>query len=702
MGYDIITRWACMLAFSRLLRPRVPRSAAPVLAQLSDAASTSAPESPEPTAAASTAPPVAAESVVGVAQSKTFQAETAKLLQIMAKSLYTDKEVFIRELVSNASDALSKLRHLQTQQNEIADGELSSEISISVDSSAKTFTIQDTGIGMTEAELDKNLGTIAHSGTGAFVRDLSESAKNSANLIGQFGVGFYSAFVVASQVTVFTKSAKPGNKGLCWISDGSGSYSISEASNVKRGTKIILKLRDEDTNFADSATVQRIIKQYSNFVGYPIRLNSEIVNTVDALWLKDKASVTQEQHAEFYRFISHMFDSPAFTLHYHTDSPVSIRSLFYVGQTNMERFGMGRTEPGVSVFSRRVLIKPRAKEILPDWLRFISGVVDSEDLPLNVSRENLQDSGLIRRLNDVLTRRIIKWLSEEAKKDSDKYAKFYSDFHGFLKEGAYTDAKNKNEIAKLLRFDSSAAADGKLVSLDDYVERLNKANEGKEEGKKQKAIYYLIGQNRSLCQSSPYLEAFRSKQTEVLFCFDSRDDFVFQSVEKYADFEFQNIEKTLESNSDAEAQTLSAGFLTWFRETVPSLVSEARFSQRLVDSPAIVVNHIPSSVRNLRRIYAHNEVEPIMKYELELNPKHPLVRKLDSLRTSEPDLATTVAAQIVDNALLAAGLLDDSHAMVQRITTLLGRALRDVPESTPQETASPAPAPAEPSAETKA
>ncbi len=353
-----------------------------------------------------------------------FQTEIRQLLDIVIHSLYTEKEIFVRELVSNASDALEKLRHLQLVEKEIFDDRLPSEINITTDDKARTFTIQDFGIGMTRAELIENLGTIAHSGSKAFLKALSEGEAKNTSLIGQFGVGFYSAFMVAKRVQVYSHSWRTAEPGHVWQSDGSGEYTIEEAEGQRRGCKIVVELKDECTEFSLASKIEDILKRYSSFVPFPVNLNGKRVNTVQALWLRGKSEIKDEEYTEFYKFQANAFDTPRLRLHFSADAPLAINALLFVPEDNPERFGLVRSEPEVALYCRKILIDARPKDLLPEWLRFLRGVVDSEDLPLNISRETTQDRALIAKLSRVLTRRFIKFLEEEATVHADSYKEF--------------------------------------------------------------------------------------------------------------------------------------------------------------------------------------------------------------------------------------------------------------------------------------
>src|SRR4051812_34018393 len=386
---------------------------------------------------------------MAASQKFEFQAEIKQLLDIVIHSLYTEKEIFVRELVSNASDALEKLRHLRLTEKEIHDDHLDLEINVTTDDKAKTITIQDFGIGMTREELVENLGTIAHSGSKAFLKALGEGGAKNSNLIGQFGVGFYSAFMVANSVKVYTHSWKKDTPGHVWESDGSGSYTIEEVDGQRRGAKIVITLKDDCADYAQEWKVKEILERYSAFVSFPINLNGKRINTVQALWLRNKSEVKEEEYTEFYKFIGHASDEPRLRLHFSADAPLAINALLFVPKDNIEKLGFSRLEPSVALYCRKVLIDAKPKTLLPEWLRFLKGVVDSEDLPLNISRETMQDKALIDKLNKVITKRFLKFLEDEAKNRADAYNGFYAEFGHFLKEGAALDFAHKDALMKL-------------------------------------------------------------------------------------------------------------------------------------------------------------------------------------------------------------------------------------------------------------
>jgi TNF receptor-associated protein 1 len=604
-------------------------------------------------------------------QTFEFQAEIKQLLDIVIHSLYTEKEIFVRELVSNGSDALEKLRHLQLTEKEIYDDKLDLEINITTDDKAKTFTIQDFGVGMTRAELVENLGTIAHSGSKAFLKALGESGQKNSGLIGQFGVGFYAAFMVAKSVKVFSHSWRKDEPGQLWTSDGAG-YAIEEAEGQRRGCKIIVELKDECAEFSQEWRIKEILERYSAFVAVPVNLNGKRINTVQALWLRGKNEIKEEEYTEFYKFQAHAFDEPRLRLHFSADAPLSINALLFVPKENTEKLGFARSEPGVALYCRKVLIDARPKDLLPEWLRFLKGVVDSEDLPLNISRETMQDRSLIEKLNRVITKRFLKFLEEEAKNRPEAYADFYREFGIYLKEGAAMDHAHKDQLTKLLRFESSLTEKGKTTSLTDYVARL---------GADQKEIYYLIGPNRAAIESGPYLEGFQARNLEVLFCYESVDEYVMNNVREFdgkkltaadhADVKLSDLPQPTEGSLGAdEVKSL----VTWLKEALGERVAEVKASDRLVDSPALAVNadkFMSPHLRRMMKAMQKDAPEAPLRVNLEINPRHAVIKRLSELRGSAPEKAGLVAEQILDNALISAGLLDDANQMVRRLYKLL-------------------------------
>jgi len=600
-----------------------------------------------------------------------FQAEIKQLLDIVIHSLYTEKEIFVRELVSNASDALEKLRHTQITEKEIFDDKLDLEVNVTTDDKAKTITIQDFGVGMTRAELVENLGTIAHSGSKAFLKALGEGGQKNASLIGQFGVGFYSAFMVAKSVKVYTHSWRAGEPGHLWTSDGSGSYEIEESDGERRGAKVVIELKDDCAEFSQDWRMKEILERYSAFVSFPINLNGKRINTVQALWLRGKNEIKDEEYTEFYKFQAHAHDAPRLRLHFSADAPLSINALLFVPQSNTEKLGFARSEPAVALYCRKVLIDAKPKDLLPEWLRFLKGVVDSEDLPLNISRETMQDRALIEKLNKVITKRFLKFLEEEAKNRPDAFQGFYEEFGIFLKEGAALDFAHKDALVKLLRFESSLTEKGKTTSLADYVSRL---------GADQKEIYYLIGPNRAAIESGPYLEAFKARNLEVLFCYEAVDEYVMNNVREFdgrklaaadhSDVKLSDLPKAAGALGEDETKKLTA----WLKESLGERVAEVKASDRLVDSPALALNadkFMSPHMRRMMKAMNKDGTDSPLRVNLEINPRSAVMKRLFDIHTAAPEKAKLVAEQILDNALISAGLLDDATPMVARLYKLL-------------------------------
>jgi TNF receptor-associated protein 1 len=608
------------------------------------------------------------------AEKHQFQAEIQQLLNIVIHSLYTDKEIFIRELISNGADALEKLRFLQSSGQAVYQPDLALKISVQSDEKENTITFTDTGVGMTQGELVENLGTIAHSGSKAFLNSLQAGGKPDVSLIGQFGVGFYSAFMAGKKVVVTTRSYKPEESGWQWTSEGMGGYEIEPAADAPRGTRIVVHLKEDQKDFAQDWRVDGIIKRYSNFVTFPIELNGKAVNTVQAIWARNKNDIKEEDYDEFYKYIGHDQEKPLYRLHFSADAPLTIQALLYVPSHNVEQLGMGHLESGVNLYSRKVLIQAHAKGLFPDWLRFLRGAVDSEDLPLNISRETMQDSALLQKLNKVLTSRFIKFLEEQAGKDVVQFDKFYSEFSRFLKEGIITDFTHRDALAKLLRFESSTTSPGQKTSLAEYVSRMPQD---------QKEIYYLLAPNREAAESSPYFEVFAARKYEVLFFYDTMDEFVMDHLHAFESKNIKAAEKadlTIENESKeiGLSSEQSEGLAKWIKEILKEAVTDVRVSKRLAESPAVVVDHGDGLTRSMRQILKtmrKGEAEIAPKYDLEINPRHRMIVQLEQIRSKDASLAEKVAEQIYDNARVAAGVLEDPRAMLKRLNELLEKVL---------------------------
>ncbi len=611
-----------------------------------------------------------------------FKAEVKQLLDILVHSLYTSREIFLRELISNASDALDKLRFESTKGSEIEDKDLPLEIRVNFNEKKKLITVSDTGIGMTKDELIKNIGTIAKSGSSEFIKQLQENKAEANNIIGKFGVGFYSVFMVAEEVIIKTKSYRKNTKAVEWRSNGLGDYEIMEPDEkLKRGTTIEIHLKDDAKDFADKYRLETVIKKHSNFVNFPIYLEKEKINTVSAIWREPKSSVKKEQYDEFYKFMSHDPDEPMDVIHNSVDAPIQFHSLLFIPKKNFDFFGFGREDYGLDLYVRRVLIQHQNKDLLPEYLRFVKGVVESEDLPLNISRETLQENIIFTKISNTVTSQVLSFLTKKAKDKPEEYTEFWNEHGKYLKLG-YSDFTNMDKIKELLRFNSSHNEDEKgLTSLEEYVSRF-------KEG--QKEIYYAHGTGRLAIEQDPHLEIFKSKGLEVLYLYDPVDEFVLSSLRKYKDFEFKPVdsvdlkniesfketdekkEKPAELNKDDQLHFDS--LLSRIKEILGDRVTEVRKSDRLSGSPAILVNpddSMSSSMQKMMRMM--NKDMEIPKKVFEINRDHKLIRNLLKVFKADrhDEYITNVVEELFESALLLEGDLMDPHKLVSKINQML-------------------------------
>lgn len=610
------------------------------------------------------------------ANTHQFQTEVRQLLDIVIHAFYSDKEVFVRELISNASDALEKLRLKQLTGAAIADPERDLCITISTDKDKHTLTIADSGIGMTEEEVVEYLGTIAHSGTKKFLEAMKESQSGPQDLIGQFGVGFYSAFMAADKVEVTTRSWQPDAKPVVWASTGQDSYTLDPApQDTPRGTSICIYLKEDAHRFAEENSLRYIISKYSNFVGFPIKLDDERLNTVQAIWMKSKKDVTAEEYEEFYKFINHTDTAPLTHMHFSADAPIVLNSVLFVPTENPEAFGFGRCEPNVSLYCHKVLIDSKPENLLPEWLRFLSGVVDSEDLPLNISREMLQDHTLLRRISGIITKRFIKHLETMAKDDADTYEQFWQKYSRFIKEGICTTWEHKDSLAKLLRFESTFTEAGKLTSFADYVSRMKE---------NQKDIYVLYGASRAQLEHSPYLDALTARGFEVCFLTDGGDQFVMDSLHKFEEKEIKSIDRAnlelppLQNQPDRPGLDEKQGkkLTDWVSKAFTDTFSKVSLSERVTSAPAIALqgeNDLSPEVKAYLK--AMGQTVPESHPEIAFNPHSPIVQRLAELQTENEEVATLLAGQIINTALLRAGMLDDPAKLADNSQALLEKLL---------------------------
>ena len=596
----------------------------------------------------------------------------------MIHAFYSDREVFVRELVSNASDALEKLRLRQLTDSSIYQPERELRISITTDEKARTLTIADSGIGMTREEVVEYLGTIAHSGTRKFLELMKESKGGTQDLIGQFGVGFYSAFMAADSVEVTTRSWEPEAAPVKWVSDGQSGYTLEEApADTPRGTSILIKLKEDADSFSKPYQVKYILEKYSNFISFPIDFNGEHLNTVQAIWMKNRKDVTAEEYGGFYKFISHTDTAPLTYMHFSADAPLVLSSVLFVPEDNPEAMGFGRCEPNVSLYCHKVLIDSKPENLLPEWLRFLSGVVDSDDLPLNISREMLQDNSLLRKISGIITRRFIKHLEGLAKNDADKYEKFWKQFSRFIKEGVVTSWEHKESLGKLLRFESTFTEKGALTSFADYISRMKE---------NQKDIYVLYGASRAQLENSPYLDALRARGFEVAFFTDGGDPFVIDSLMKIDDKDIKSIDKAnldlppLEDDKPDQPtleEEEAKGLTDWISDAFKDRFSKVSTSDRVTSAPAIALQGEHDLSPEVKAyLKAMGQTVPETHPEISFNPRHPIVLKLAALRSEDEELARLLADQLINTALLRAGMLEDPSQLADNSQVLLERLLQ--------------------------
>ena len=610
-----------------------------------------------------------------------FKAEVTQLLDILTHSLYTNREIFLRELISNASDALEKVHFEQLRGSKIADKNLPLEIKINLDKDNNIVTISDTGIGMTEKEMIKNIGTIAKSGTADFLKKMSKSKDDSANIIGKFGVGFYSVFMVADEVIITSQSFDSAEKPVSWRSQGVGTFEIeTPGEKIKRGTKIEIQLKDNAKEFNEKSRLESIIKKHSNFIPFPIVIEKEQVNKIRAIWREPKFQVKEKEYEEFYKFLTYDTEPPLATIHVSIDAPVQYNSLMFIPTKNYEFMNLGKNEHGLDLYVKRVLIQHENKDLLPEYLQFIRGVVDSEDIPLNISRETLQENLLITKISHNLVTQVFNYLQKLAKEDAEKYDKYWKEFGRQFKLG-YTDYANQEKFVDLIRFDSSFFTDeGKLTSMAEYATRLKPD---------QKEIYYLFAQNREAMLTNPHLEIFKKKGLEVLYLYDPIDEFVMEGVRKYKEYEIKSVEQvdlnTLDKFTDqkgkSDAKELSDEekkdfdkLLRRMKDILGNRVSDVKESKRLTDSPSCLVSPDGSMTSSMQKIMQIiNKDASIPQKIMEINRDHPLVRNLLSIYkkdVKDPHL-TRVTEQLYESSLLLEGYMTDAHQMVQRIEKLL-------------------------------
>ena len=624
-------------------------------------------------------------------ETRTFEAEVAQVLHLVTHSLYSHKEIFLRELISNASDACDKLRFESIANPDLLGGAGELHIDVSWDKAARTVTIRDTGIGMSREDVIANIGTIASSGTRRFLEAMSGEQKADARLIGQFGVGFYSAFVVADRVTVLTRHAGAAPEaGVKWESDGRGEYSLEDVTLPERGTTVILHLKADEDEFLDGWKLRSLVRKYSDHVAFPIRMPKdapapaegeeapvdaapewETANDASALWTKAKSDISDEDYQNFYKALGHDFNDAAAWTHNRVEGSQSFTTLLYLpSQPPFDLMMGGRDErKGLKLYIKRVFVMDAAEELLPNYLRFVRGVVDADDLPLNVSREILQQNRQLDRIKGACVKRVLDMIEKLARDDAEKFAAFYKAFGNTLKEGIVEDATNRERIAKILRF-ASTKGDGaaQTVSLDDYVGRMPVG---------QDTIWYITADGYKAAAGSPQLEAFRAKDIEVLLMFDRIDEWMLGSLHEYAGKSMKNVAKgelpldEADKAKQEEAATAAAPLVEKIKGLLGDRVGDVRVSARLTDSPSCLALADYEMAPHLARLLREaGQAVPESKPTLEINPQHALLQRIDG--ETDDAKATDLATLLLEQAEIAAGApLPDPAAFVQRMNRVL-------------------------------
>ncbi len=610
-------------------------------------------------------------------QQYSFKAETKQLLNILIHSLYKDREVFLRELLSNASDALNRLRFEMVTNRDVLDPNAELTIHITADKEARTLVIQDTGLGMTRDEVIENLGTIAQSGARKFLELTREQKGDFSQVIGQFGVGFYSVFMVAEWVRVTSRSFRKDAEAVTWYATGEDNYQIGPSDMSERGTRIEIKLKEDAAEFAEEYRLKNIIHKHSDYIGFPIIIGEDktAVNKQTSLWRTSKQEVTEEQYKEFYRQTTLDFEDPLLHVHMSTDAPVQLYALLYISSKAERSMFSLRKDDGLKLYTRNILIDEYNKDLLPEYLRFVQGVVDSEDLPLNVSRETVQSSGLMPKLKKVLTNQVMRELENLAKNSPEKYETFWKEFGVYLKQGIAATPAEADTINPLLRFKTNLNPET-WSSLADYVSRVKDG---------QKEIFYIVGEDPKSVLRSPHLDYFHSQGTEVLLLTDPMDSFMLMGLHKYKDFDLKNVAQaevdTKEKPKDQpEAEKIpDADFnslVETFKKVLGERVTDVRASNRLYQSVARLADADANANPELQRVYKYLGKEyEIPKKVLELNASHSILKDLLKLE-SNSELQNIIIEQIYDSALLVEGIHPDPSSMAPRVQQIIEAALK--------------------------
>ncbi len=610
-----------------------------------------------------------------------FQSEVKQLLDILVYSLYKHKEVFLRELVSNAVDALNKVQFQLLTETDLDEKDSELKINIDFDKKNNKLIVEDSGIGMTKDEIIENIGTIAHSGTVDFLKKVSEAKEeNQVDMIGKFGVGFYASFMVAEEIHLYTKSYKKGSKGYVWKSQGTKDYSIEESDKKTRGTRIELILKkDEEKEFLEEYRIKNILSKHSKFVPFTIYVGKDKIESSPAIWTQPKSSLKKEDYDSLYKFLENSQEEPETYIHLSSDAPVQFNAILYIPKTSFEKIGLFKATPGVDIYSKKIMIQKESKDIMPEYLRFVKGVIDSEDIPLNISREDIQNNIKIDKIKKHVLKKLFDHLNDIKKKDFDKYKKIWDNFMRNFKEGITSDFENKDRLASLLLFNSSVKEKTELIDFQTYIDNMQKD---------QSEIYYITGMDLDSLEKNPALEIFKKKELNVLYLTDPVDEIVLDHLREYEGKKFKavssadlKLDEKEKADDDKDLKKDADNFAGYLKTIYGEKVADVKVSERLVDSPCILVSQAEGpSVQMEKMMKMMNKDYAYAKRVFEINQNNDLIKELIRIHQKDPasEELKTLSNQLLDNMMLREGVIDNIDTIIPQIQDIMLKASRNI------------------------
>jgi len=609
-----------------------------------------------------------------------FQSEVKQLLDILVYSLYKNKEVFLRELVSNAVDALNKVQFQLLTNEDLDEKERELKINIELDKKKNKLIVEDSGIGMTKEEIIENIGTIAHSGTIDFLKKVSETKEeNQVDMIGRFGVGFYSSFMVAEKIHLYTKSYKKNSKAFVWKSEGTKEYTIEETDKKERGTRIELFLKKDEKEFLEDYRIKNILSKHSKFVPFDIYVGKDKIESNPAIWTQPKSSLKKEDYDNLYKFLENSQEEPETYIHLSSDAPVQFNAVLFIPKTSFEKIGLFKTNPGVDIYSKKVLIQKESKDIMPEYLRFVKGVIDSEDIPLNISREDIQNNIKIDKIRKHVLKKIFDHLNDLKKKDWEKYLKIWDNFMRNFKEGITSDFDNKDKIASLLLFNSSVKDKKELIDLKTYVDNMQKD---------QKEIYYITGMDLESLEKNPALEIFKKKNINVLYLTDPVDEIVIDHLREFDGKKFKivssadlKLDKDDKKEENKDLKKDADNFAVYLKTIYGEKIADVKVSERLVDSPCILVNQAEGpSVQMEKMMKMINKEYSYAKRVFEINKDNELIKELIRIHKKNPasNELKLLSNQLLDNMMLREGVIDNIDTVIPQMQDIMLKASKSI------------------------